>query len=215
MRRRREPRELDWQAELAARSAAAGSQLDVHTSRGEGVSARRVKSVLWRLVAPLGFASGLSIVIVRHDGAVSLALFVVFVGLAPFQIVAGRRARRAKENQLEPTEEQRVQWELGSVAHQLRLFLDRPPDRVTYERWLHTATTQLKRVSPEVARRWAQPDRGCDSLGETVTNTELASRRERLLQLYSAVAPPEKVELLTETLPQAPNVRAVTSSGAA
>jgi hypothetical protein len=212
MRLRRRPKELDWQAELSARSAAAGSQLDVYASRGQGVSVRRVKSVLWRLLAPLGFASGLSIVIVRHDGAVSIALFAVFLGLAPFQIVAGRRAKHAKEKELEPTEDQRVQWELGGVAHQLRLFLDRPPDRVTYERWLNTATSQLKRVSPDVARRWAQPDRGWDSLAETVTCAELASRRERLLQLYAEVAPPEKVAFLTESLPQAPRAHSATNS---
>jgi hypothetical protein len=212
MRRRREPKEADWQAELAARSAAAGSQLDVVTSAREGVSVRRVKSVPWRLPAPLGLASGLSIVIFRHDGGVSLALFAVLVGLAPFQILAGRRAKRAKDSESKPTEEQRVQCELGGVAHQFRLFLDRPPDRVTYERWLITATTQLKRASPDVARRWAQLDRGHDSLGTTVTYTELASRRERLIQLYAGVAPPEKVMSLTESLPQAPSARAITSS---
>ena len=207
-------RDYDWQAELAARSAVADGRADGGRSAAVSASFRRVRPALWKLVRPLSLAVGLGVTIVGVGGhhLVGVLLIGLWICLTPLERAAARRRKREREQELEPTTEKRVQWELTSVAHGLRSFLGQPPDRATYERWLASATQQLERVSPEVARRWAQPDRGRGYARGTLSDVELESRRRRLLELYAEVAPSQDVEFLTSTLPQAPSARAITNS---
>jgi hypothetical protein len=199
----RRPKETDWHVELAAMSAEKRGHLEVRASGKHRLDARRVKRYLWAFIPAVAFAAYLCLEIFggKHNAAVTTALAALnLFGLA-FQVAETRRTKRERERAAEPTPEQLVDWELRSVAHQLRWFLDRPPDRATYERYLSGARGQLQLVSPEVAARWALPDRGRDPRAETVSGVELEDRRRRLLNLYSEVASADEVAFLASTMP--------------
>jgi hypothetical protein len=212
MRLGRKPKEVDWQAELAASSAAhAGAQAPAAVRGGAGWS-RRFPTIFWGLVRPaVALVATAGLVIGRHHLA-GVVLGVLWVCLWPLDALAARRRKREREAAESPTIEQQIQWELRAISRELRWIIDSPPERSIYEAWINGATQKLQRFSPEVAERWGRPDLGRRCSGSQVSDAELSARRGRMLELYAEFAPPDNVELVSSELPHAPSARAITSS---
>lgn len=214
---RRTPKEVDWQAELAARQGGGAGQIEAAGSAtASDTSSGRAMPVLWRGVRLLVGAVGLAAVIVGRHHLAGLILIGAWVALWPLDWWAVRRSqrerRRSEGEDLEPTPEERIRNELHLASYDLRWFLINQTERRTYENWLRKTDRALEKVSPEVARRWIRSDGSSDATSQWVTAVELVSRRRRLLELYSEVATPEKLEILKASLPQAPSARAITNS---
>jgi len=198
----RSSRYHDWQQDLAAPSAESRMLVPV----GESAPAvRRASPTVWAARALIPALLGIYILLaVGPSGSyVSVAAVVLgpsIVGPLLRAVLTRLRARsdrhmaelagrqQAAGEELDPAHERELRRLLDKCTVELRGFVDSPPTRRRYQRWVRSREDRLARVWPELAGDWARRDLNDTNSGVTVSRAELEARGERITELYGLVA---------------------------